>query len=286
MTTVQMIPIAKIHVLNARARNKTKFKEIVANIAQLGLKKPITVSPRQGDDGGYDLVCGQGRLEAYVMLKQTEIPAIVVDLAVEDRYVRSLVENIARRHRTTLEMANELLNLKNRGYSRQDIAAKVGLSPTYVGHLLKLLQKGEERLVDAVERGEIPIAVATQIAEAGDEEVQRSLREAYEKGELRGRALIRARRLVDSRRARGKSFRGGKRDSTKASSARDLVRTYRKETQRQGVLVKKAHHCEQQLRFVTSALGNLLADVHFVNLLRAEKLDEMPKYLAETVHKP
>ena len=66
---VEMIPIDQITVVNPRVRNKKGFKEIVDNIAQIGLKKPITVS-RRAEAGGpfYDLVCGQGRLEAYKVL--------------------------------------------------------------------------------------------------------------------------------------------------------------------------------------------------------------------------
>ena len=54
---VEMIPIDQITVVNPRVRNKKGFKEIVDNIAQIGLKKPITVS-RRAEAGGpfYDLV--------------------------------------------------------------------------------------------------------------------------------------------------------------------------------------------------------------------------------------
>ena len=45
-------------------------------------KKPITVSPRE--DGGYDLICGQGRLEAFIALGQTEIPAVIAEATPED----------------------------------------------------------------------------------------------------------------------------------------------------------------------------------------------------------
>ncbi len=63
---VEMIPVELITVVNSRVRNPKSIREIVANIAQLGLKKPITVT-RRAEAGGpfYDLVCGQGRLEAY-----------------------------------------------------------------------------------------------------------------------------------------------------------------------------------------------------------------------------
>lgn len=90
------VPVADIRVLNPRSRNKRIFSELVTSIAHLGLKKPITVSRRNGH--GFDLVCGQGRLEAFIALGQTEIPAIVIEASEEDCFVMSLVENLARRH--------------------------------------------------------------------------------------------------------------------------------------------------------------------------------------------
>ena len=93
---IQLILIEQIIVLNPRSRNKRLFNTIVTNISHLGLKRPITVTPRP--DGKYDLVCGQGRLEAYQALGATTIPAIIITATKEDRYLMSLVENIARRH--------------------------------------------------------------------------------------------------------------------------------------------------------------------------------------------
>ncbi|MBI1338289.1 MAG: hypothetical protein GC164_15205 [Phycisphaera sp.] len=61
---VQMIPIEQINVVNTRSRGQEKFKEIIASIKALGLKKPITVTPASGKygPGKYDLVCGEGRV--------------------------------------------------------------------------------------------------------------------------------------------------------------------------------------------------------------------------------
>jgi hypothetical protein len=62
---IEWIPIDRITVVNPRHRNKRVFKEIVENIATIGLKRPITVTRRAEAEGPfYDLVCGQGRLEA------------------------------------------------------------------------------------------------------------------------------------------------------------------------------------------------------------------------------
>lgn len=282
-TKVQLIPITKIHVLNSRARSRAKFQEIADSIANAGLRKPITVSPRGDGDDGYDLVCGQGRLETYAARGETEIPALVVDMPLEDRLLRSLVENLARRRPSSLEMGRELLRLKECGYSNGDIAAKIGLSETYVSEFIRLMETGEERLVAAVERGDVPISTAMEIAASSDADLQRSLQVGYESGKLRGRALLKVRRLIEERRARGKSLRSPGRHG-KSPSARDLVRTLQRETRKQELLVKKAHLCEQQLRFISSAMRQLRADENFVTLLRAEGLIEMPKHLSELSH--
>ena len=65
----------------------------------LGLKKPITVAERQGNDGAprYVLVCGEGRLNAFRILRESHIPALVVDVSDEDAFIMSL----ARSHNTT-----------------------------------------------------------------------------------------------------------------------------------------------------------------------------------------
>src|ERR1700732_3219973 len=114
-TEVQMVPVDGITVLNPRARNRRVFHELITSIAHLGLKKPITVS-RRGTEPEYDLVCGQGRLEAFIALGQSEIPAIVIEASQEDCYVMSLVENLARRHPGSLELMREIGALKDRGY--------------------------------------------------------------------------------------------------------------------------------------------------------------------------
>ncbi|MCZ2110360.1 MAG: ParB N-terminal domain-containing protein, partial [Dehalococcoidia bacterium] len=97
MNAVELVPIAKIRVLNPRARNKAKFGEIVTNVSKVGLKRPITICPRRNEPGEFDLVCGQGRLEALQRLGQTHVPAIVRDATSEERYLVSDDENIQRR---------------------------------------------------------------------------------------------------------------------------------------------------------------------------------------------
>ena len=81
----------------------------------------------------------------------------MVDVDEEDCFVMSLVENLARRQHTTLELVSEIGALKQRGYSIQEIATKTDFSPEYIYAICYLLETGEERLINGVERGIIPI---------------------------------------------------------------------------------------------------------------------------------
>ena len=152
---ITLIPIDRIEVLNSRDRNIKVFEEIVDNIRQIGLKKPITVTERPGEDDepNYLLVCGEGRLNAFRSLGETHIPALVVDV---DAFIMSLAENIARRGYRPLEILSDIQILRNRGYSADTIINKTGLSPKYVNDIVFLLDQGEDRLIEGVQRGNIP----------------------------------------------------------------------------------------------------------------------------------
>ena len=284
LPTVRMIPIERIHVLNPRVRGKRVFGEIVTNISHIGLKRPITVSRRPQSQGGtrYDLVCGQGRLEAYQALNQKEIPAIIVDLPEEDCLMMSLIENCARRQHKPIELLREIGALKKRGYSTAQIATKTDLLPDYVRGVIRLLEHGEVRLISALEKGLVPLSIAMLIADSDDADVQKALQKAYQDNQLRGRKLIAVKHLVELRKRRGKGhYQIRSTLRARALSSEALVRAYRKEVDRQRLLVHKAEIAHSKLIFVIEALAKLIADEHFVTLLRAEKLDTMPQYLAE-----
>lgn len=283
---IRRIPIKQINILNSRGRSKKKFAQIVANIGKIGLKRPVTVAEAATKDGEvtYDLVCGEGRIQAYMTLGEESIPALVIRGSKEDLMLASLAENIARRQHTTLELVREISDLQDRGYSNSEIAVKTDLGTDYVKMIQQLLEKGEEKLLLAVEKGQIPVNIAITIATSSDKAIQRALTEAYERNDLRGKAFMQARRLVENRRSRGKGIHSRKQVSTApAMSADELLRTYQKETLRQKLTVQRAKVCETRLLFATSALKQLFQDENFVTLLRAEGLDSLPQYLAAHV---
>lgn len=281
---VRMVPIDAITVINPRVRNRRIFQELVTSIAHLGLKKPITVSQRPGKPR-YDLVCGQGRLEAFMALGQTEIPAIVIEASEDDCFVMSLVENLARRQHTPLELVRSIGALRERGYSYQEIAAKVDFSIEYVYAICYLLENGEEKLINAVERGVIPHTIAMEIAKAKEGEVQQALAKAYEEKAIPGNQVLAIRQIIEQRNASGKGLhqRTSPHRGRGQVTSEALIRAYQRETERQRQLVKRASLTQGRLMFVTNALKRLLADDHFLTLMRAEGVGSVPTALAERI---
>ena len=283
--TIEMIPISRITVLNPRARNKRQHREIGNNIETIGLKRPITVSKHDGPGGTrYDLVCGEGRLEAFQMLGQTEIPAVVIEATESECLVMSLVENIARRVQRPIDVMNEIGALRKRGYTEAEISRKIGITSSWVSMIVTLLERGEERLLSAVETGLIPISLAMEISRAESEEAQNLLLDAYETGKLRGKKLASVRRLLDLRmRGRSKSMTSGKfgrKGTNRKLTAGDLMQVYQREADKQRLLVKKSDFTQTRLLFIVEAIKDLLADDGFLTLLRAEGLETMPRALA------
>ncbi len=287
---IEMIPISRITVLNPRVRNKRQHREIVNNIEAIGLKRPITVSCRDGAGGPrYDLVCGEGRLEAFQMLGQTEIPAVVIEASESECLMMSLVENIARRMPRPIELMREIGALRSRGYSDTVIAEKIGVGASWVSMVVSLLEHGEERLVAAVETGLIPITLAMEISKAETEETQNLLLDAYETGKLRGKKKLAAvRRMLDMRmRSQLKgglpASRLGRKTSSRRMTAANLIQVYQREAEKQRILVKKSDFTQTRLLFIVEALKDLLAKDGFINLLRAEGLATMPRALTARI---
>lgn len=284
---IEILKIEDIRIANPRERNKKTFRDLVESIRVVGLKRPITVARTiDGDEKPYQLVCGQGRIEAFIALAQDRIPSIVSEATAQQVMVRSLVENCARRQHSAADLLRDIPGMKERGYTDSQIAKKTDLSLEYVRGVSRLLEHGEQRLLRAVESGQIPLSVAVDIAVADDIGIQAALQQAYERNELRGRKLILARRLVENRRRRGKGIGTPKAAPTTAQvSSASLVRVFQEDTDRKRILIRKANAVKQRLLFITHALRQLIAEDEFQNILTGQGLETMPKNLAMRIRR-
>lgn len=279
------IPVKSVRVANPRVRDRRKFETIVRSIAEQGLKRPITVTAaKPGPDGQplYDLVCGQGRLEAFISLGETEIPAFVRHISKTDGLIASIVENIARRRVRALDQIKMIQWMHQQGNSPEEISRKTGLAEKYLQGILKLIDQGEERVLDAVLLGRLPITIAVQIAGVDDDAAQRLLVEAYERKAMKQTTLSTFRRLIEQRKSLGKTYSNDARMRARRRTTADgLILAYKQETQRQKLMVRKARTCESRLLSLAAAFRALFADENFTTLLRAEDLDTLPKFLVE-----
>ena len=279
------VPLDQIRVLNPRKRDAKKFANVFESIRTLGLKKPIKVSRRRTraeSEPAYDLVYGQGRLEAFKALGHTTIPALVVNISKEDRMLLSLVENMARRYPRHSDLMDEILRLHEKQISNREIGRRLGMSDPMVAGYLALRQSGEERLLDAALKGAVPVSVAMEIAKVRDIDEQRAFLEAYQSGAFGTVSIRSVKRLLEQRRLLGKNLQPKVRKNQ--TSAEGMIHAFRKITDQQRRTVGKARSCEQKLMFVVTALKRLLRDEDFRNLLRAEKIDSLPEFIAQKVN--
>lgn len=285
---IEMVPVDQIHVMNPRSREAKRYRTITKSITTLGLKIPIVVSPRskskKASEIEYDLVCGQGRLEAFRAAGESKIPARIIDASESDILLMSLVENMARRKIVRSELVSEIVRLQQEGYSVNQISEKIDCGYDFVKGVLKLHSNGEDRLLDAVMNEKISVAMANMIAEAtSNAEAQDAIMQAYENKEIQLRGLGSVKRLLDQREYLGKNYSTLSSSRPRVTSREKIVAAYQREIGKQKNLVKKARICEVRLLFLKQAFRRLSKDENFKTLLRAERIESMPEYLRKTI---
>lgn len=279
----ELVPIDRIRIANPRSRNQHVFREIIESIRKVGLKRPVIVS-RRAKGQLFDLVCGQGRVEAFRALGETTIPAIVLEAPVGTCMVMSLVENVARRRHTHAELLGDIGRLRLQGYGTSEIATKTGLSDEYITGIANLIDKGEQRLINGVEQGLIPLSVAVEIAEIDHPEVQEVLQRAYEAGSLKGHKFIAAKRLLERRLRKGKkSILPVK--SGKKLTVSNLIKIYEEDADKKRRLIREARAADDQLTVLAHLIGSLMQDAAFRALLERQQLASLPIALTHRIGK-
>ncbi|WP_175948129.1 plasmid partitioning protein RepB C-terminal domain-containing protein [Burkholderia pyrrocinia] len=284
---VVMIPVNAIVVVNPRIRNKKTHREITENIQRVGLKRPIEVRRMAGEPDKYALVCGQGRLESFKVLGQTEIPAIVLDVDEDTGLIMSVVENVARRNPLASEMLAQVDTLRKKGYSDAEIGKKVGYTASWVNMVGTLLERGEKRLLAAAEAGHIPLHLAIDISRASDSEAQNLLLDAVNSGEIKGRKVAAIRRILEqrSRIGKGTNEQAGRAVKRKKLSPDDLMRLYQRDADRHKLIQLKAERVSTSLLVINEIFKDLFADRDFVGLVKAEGLVTVPQPLADAANR-
>jgi ParB/RepB/Spo0J family partition protein len=106
------------------------IQELAASIKSVGLIQPIGIIP---DGKKYRLLYGERRLRACVVNKMKTIDAKVFEnLTEHEETIIHLTENIQRRDLTAYEEMQALLELKDRGFTIEELSDRIGRSLKYV----------------------------------------------------------------------------------------------------------------------------------------------------------
>lgn len=118
-----------------------ELEALAESIRENGVIQPIVVEP--AGNGMYFLHAGERRTRAARMAGLKTIPAVITPAlngdGQEKRLVRALVENLQRTDMNPIEEARGYQRMLDLGYTRNDIALKLGISAKRVVDRLELL---------------------------------------------------------------------------------------------------------------------------------------------------
>lgn len=262
------IPIDKIEVVNPRTRDEERFKENIRSIDELGLYKPICVNERwYKKTGKYELVYGEGRLEAFRRLGKTHIEADVINVSKEQALLEGLAENLTRAKKNVIDFARIILQMHERGMNYNELAKITGKTSTTLIDYVALMQKGEERLIRGVEENLFSISFAMKVIESAKSDIQHFLMDAYEQGEISVRHMGSITKLLNERAKKGLSNK----DMT-IQKLQTIAKTKTKETK---MFVAEANIKRNDAIHLTECLKELWDDEEFVKMTNG--LKDLPR---------
>jgi ParB family chromosome partitioning protein len=267
----EMIPVDKIRVINSRTRDEGQFSLNVQSIDAVGQIKDIRVNDKfLAKEGFYELICGEGRLIAHQRLGRTHIRAEVVTCSRKQAYLESLVENLARTRPGSMYFARELKALHDEGWDYDKIAKIACRSVEYIRQYIRLVENGEDRLIQGVEQDVFPISFAVLVAQADDATIQNVLMDAFDQGIVNSNNFARARAIISAR------LDGKKRMGPETYTVATLTQDIATATEAKDSFAREAQGKESRLYMLLDGLATLWRDTDFMELLLAEKLDRRP----------
>jgi ParB family chromosome partitioning protein len=266
------VPIAKVKVINSRNRDKEQFDMNVESIGSVGLMKPIRVNDKFLETTGhYELICGEGRLLAHQQLGKTHVMAEVVTCNRKEALLQSLIENIARTKPESMDFARELKRLHDEGLDYKQISRIACKGEEYIRNYIRLVEQGEERLIQGVESGIFPIKFAIQVASTEDSQIQGVLMDAFAEGLVTTNNFGQARRIIAARAKLSKKT-PSKSDYTVNQLQADIAESTRVKTS----FVREAKSKENRFMTLLTGVNTLFQDASLVGLLVKQKLDKRP----------
>lgn len=156
MTNKQInIPIEKVKPNEYQPREyfeEERLFELAQSIRENGLIQPIVVRKKNDD---YEIIAGERRYRAMMMIGYMEVPALVVDVEDEKMATLALIENVQRENLSVVEEAKayrSILDLQH--ITQKQLAEKMGKSQSAIANKLRLLELNPV-VLDALDQRQI-----------------------------------------------------------------------------------------------------------------------------------
>ncbi|NLG25617.1 MAG: ParB/RepB/Spo0J family partition protein [Clostridiales bacterium] len=145
--------------------------ELAQSIRQYGLLSPLVV--RRMGLSEYELIAGERRLRALKLLGETHAHAIVLPAFDQDSALIALIENLQREELTYFEEADAYQAiLRDHGMTQEELARRIGRSPSSVANRLRLLRL-PPAVRDRLSAGSLSERHARALLRLDDEKLQR-----------------------------------------------------------------------------------------------------------------
>jgi len=151
---------------SGRGLDSEQMKELIESVRTHGVLQPLLV--RRIEEGGYELIAGERRLQAARAAGLTHVPVILRECTDREMLELALVENLQREDINPIERANAYHRLKEQfGLDQDAISAAVGKSRASVANSLRLLTLPPE-VQEAIAQGELSEGHGRAILQLGN----------------------------------------------------------------------------------------------------------------------
>ncbi|HZJ80681.1 MAG TPA: ParB/RepB/Spo0J family partition protein [Dysgonamonadaceae bacterium] len=149
------------------------MEELAASIKKIGVIQPVTL--RELEDGMYQIIAGERRYRASMMLQMKTIPAYVKTVGDDDVMEMALVENIQREDLNAIEIALTYQKLiDSQSLTQEELSERVGKKRATIANYMRLLKLPAELQIGIKDK-KIDMGHARALVAIPDPELQLSL---------------------------------------------------------------------------------------------------------------
>ncbi len=140
---IVQLPVDKIEPNPYQPRkyfNKTKLEELAQSIKENGVEQPAIVRKNPNPDSPFpfQMIAGERRLKASVMIGNKTIPAVIRERSDSDMRKVALLENLQRENLTYFETMMAIKDLKDEYQDNEEVSKGIGLTKRSIEQYLKL----------------------------------------------------------------------------------------------------------------------------------------------------